>query len=55
MSNEAPSNVQSVDRALTILETLARSGEAGVTDLAVYGGTDHPTLDLYVDPVVSSA
>ena len=26
--------VQSVDRALTILETLARSGEAGVTDLA---------------------
>lgn len=34
MSNEAPSNVQSVDRALTILETLARSGEAGVTDLA---------------------
>jgi DNA-binding IclR family transcriptional regulator len=34
MSNDAPSNVQSVDRALTILETLARSGEAGVTDLA---------------------
>ena len=28
------SSVQSVDRALTILETLARSGEAGVTDLA---------------------
>lgn len=27
-------SVQSVDRALTILETLARSGEAGVTDLA---------------------
>jgi DNA-binding IclR family transcriptional regulator len=26
--------VQSVDRALTILETLARSGEAGVSDLA---------------------
>jgi DNA-binding IclR family transcriptional regulator len=35
MSNESPSSVQSVDRALTILETLARSGEAGVTDLAV--------------------
>jgi DNA-binding IclR family transcriptional regulator len=27
--------VQSVDRALTILETLARVGEAGVTDIAV--------------------
>jgi DNA-binding IclR family transcriptional regulator len=34
MSNQNSSNVQSVDRALTILETLARSGEAGVTDLA---------------------
>lgn len=41
MSNEgaegetgAVGSVQSVDRALTILETLARSGEAGVTDLA---------------------
>ena len=27
-------SVQSVDRALTILEMLARSGEAGVTELA---------------------
>ena len=26
--------MQSVDRALSILETLARTGEAGVTDLA---------------------
>jgi DNA-binding IclR family transcriptional regulator len=34
MSNQNASSVQSVDRALTILETLARSGEAGVTDLA---------------------
>ncbi len=34
MSNQNGSSVQSVDRALTILETLARSGEAGVTDLA---------------------
>lgn len=34
MSNQSASSVQSVDRALTILETLARSGEAGVTDLA---------------------
>ena len=34
MGNQNASSVQSVDRALTILETLARSGEAGVTDLA---------------------
>ncbi|HEX6150464.1 IclR family transcriptional regulator [Nocardioides sp.] len=30
----APGGVQSVDRALTILEVLARVGEAGVTELA---------------------
>jgi len=30
----APGGVQSVDRALTILEVLARVGEAGVTDIA---------------------
>lgn len=38
MSNELPvgatGSVQSVDRALTILERLARHGEAGVTELA---------------------
>jgi DNA-binding IclR family transcriptional regulator len=31
---EVPGSVQSVDRALTILEILARHGEAGVTDIA---------------------
>ncbi len=36
MGNEsaAPSTVQSVDRAVTIMEILARSGESGVTDIA---------------------
>jgi DNA-binding IclR family transcriptional regulator len=35
MSNaSAGSTVQSVDRAVTVLEILARSGEAGVTDIA---------------------
>ncbi|HET6627239.1 MAG TPA: IclR family transcriptional regulator [Nocardioidaceae bacterium] len=36
MSNtvEAPGAVQSVERAVTILEILARAGEAGVTELA---------------------
>jgi DNA-binding IclR family transcriptional regulator len=32
--SEAPAGVQSVDRALTILEVLARVGEAGVTEIA---------------------
>ena len=34
MSNPDGAGVQSVDRALTILERLARSGEAGVTEIA---------------------
>ena len=34
MSNSEAAGVQSVDRALTILERLARSGEAGVTEIA---------------------
>ncbi len=34
MSNADGAGVQSVDRALTILERLARSGEAGVTEIA---------------------
>ena len=34
MSNSEAVGVQSVDRALTILERLARSGEAGVTEIA---------------------
>jgi DNA-binding IclR family transcriptional regulator len=33
-NGDQPGTVQSVDRALTILEVLARDGEAGVTDIA---------------------
>ncbi|MDF1604573.1 IclR family transcriptional regulator [Nocardioides sp. YIM 152315] len=32
--SEGPAGVQSVDRALTVLEVLARVGEAGVTEIA---------------------
>jgi DNA-binding IclR family transcriptional regulator len=35
MANDATGNVQSVDRALAIMEILARHGEAGVTEIAV--------------------
>ncbi|MER5181575.1 NAD(P)-dependent oxidoreductase [Streptomyces sp. NPDC002896] len=50
------------DAAIEVLSTApsARSGrtlidaevlaESGVTDLSRYGGGDHPTIDLYVDP-----
>ncbi|GAB7047257.1 IclR family transcriptional regulator [Catenuloplanes indicus] len=34
MSNSGPALVQSVDRAVTVLEILARRGEAGVTEIA---------------------
>jgi DNA-binding IclR family transcriptional regulator len=33
-ADQAPATVQSVDRALSILELLARDGEAGVTEIA---------------------
>ncbi len=39
----APASVQSVDRALTILELLAREGEAGVTDIAADLGVHKST------------
>jgi len=35
MANDATGSVQSVDRALAIMEILARHGEAGVTEIAV--------------------
>jgi len=38
-----PGGVQSVDRALTILEVLARVGEAGVTDIAAELGVHKST------------
>lgn len=45
MSNTvvAPGGVQSVERAVTILEILARSGEAGVTEIAVEIGVHKST------------
>ncbi len=45
MSNAGDVNggVQSVDRALTILEVLARTGEAGVTDIAAELGVHKST------------
>ncbi len=39
----APSGVQSVERALTILDILARTGEAGVTDIATEIGVHKST------------
>lgn len=46
MSNaatEAPAGVQSVDRALTILEVLARRGESGVTEISAELGVHKST------------
>src|SRR5688500_4839285 len=43
MSNGDVAGVQSVDRALTILEHLARSGEAGVTEIAAELGVHKST------------
>ncbi len=45
MSNvgEVPAAVQSVERAVTILEILARTGEAGVTDIATEIGVHKST------------
>jgi DNA-binding IclR family transcriptional regulator len=39
----SPASVQSVDRALTILEMLARDGEAGVTEIAGFLGVHKST------------
>lgn len=43
MSERDPGGVQSVDRALTILEVLARVGEAGVTQIAAELGVHKST------------
>lgn len=42
-SVDVPSTVQSVDRAVTILEILARAGESGVTELAAEVGVHKST------------
>lgn len=43
MSNSETALVQSVDRAVTVLEILARTGEAGVTELAAELGVHKST------------
>jgi DNA-binding IclR family transcriptional regulator len=43
MENDAPAGVQSVDRALSILQILARHGEAGVTEIAAELGVHKST------------
>jgi DNA-binding IclR family transcriptional regulator len=43
MSNEAAASVQSVDRALSILEVLAKVGTAGVTEIAAELGVHKST------------
>ncbi|WP_033340322.1 IclR family transcriptional regulator [Catenuloplanes japonicus] len=43
MSNTGPAPVQSVDRAVTVLEILARRGEAGVTEIAAELGVHKST------------
>ncbi|OHV30079.1 MULTISPECIES: IclR family transcriptional regulator [Pseudofrankia] len=43
MSNSETALVQSVDRAVTVLEILARSGEAGVTEIAAELGVHKST------------
>lgn len=47
-SPSAPSSVQSVDRALVILELLARNGEVGVTQLAADLGVHKSTASRLV-------
>ena len=47
---ETPSTVQSVDRAITILEILARTGESGVTELAGELGVHKSTAFRWSPP-----
>lgn len=53
VSNGGASAVQSVDRALTILEILARSGEYGVTEIAVELGVHKSTAFRLVSALES--
>jgi DNA-binding IclR family transcriptional regulator len=46
--NAAPSRVQSVDRAISVLELLARSGEAGITEISVELGVHKSTASRLV-------
>src|SRR3954463_16233680 len=46
--NAAPSQVQSVDRAISVLELLARNGEAGITEIAGELGVHKSTASRLV-------
>ncbi|WP_020670512.1 IclR family transcriptional regulator [Amycolatopsis nigrescens] len=46
--NAAPSQVQSVDRAISVLEMLARNGEAGITEIAGELGVHKSTASRLV-------
>lgn len=52
-ANAAPSQVQSVDRAISVLEMLARDGEAGVTDIAGRLGVHKSTASRLVSVLES--
>ncbi|MGA6168131.1 IclR family transcriptional regulator [Amycolatopsis magusensis] len=47
-SKGAPSQVQSVDRAISVLELLARQGETGITDIAAELGVHKSTASRLV-------
>ena len=53
VSNSGASAVQSVDRALTVLEILARTGEYGVTELALELGVHKSTAFRLVSALES--
>jgi DNA-binding IclR family transcriptional regulator len=46
--NGTPSQVQSVDRAISVLEILAREGEAGITEISVELGVHKSTASRLV-------
>ncbi|WP_370944444.1 IclR family transcriptional regulator [Amycolatopsis sp. cg5] len=47
-NSEGPSQVQSVDRAISVLEILAREGEAGITEISVELGVHKSTVSRLV-------
>ncbi len=53
LAAESTSSVQSVDRALAILEILAETGESGVTDIAVALGIHKSTASRLLSALLS--
>jgi DNA-binding IclR family transcriptional regulator len=52
-TSAAPSQVQSVDRAISVLEILARNGEAGITEISVELGVHKSTASRLVSVLES--